>query len=141
MARGDYLFMEADAFSVQDSQRKGMQAEIAAMDGARLLNTNVDDLVSYFAEKFGIEVPTLLEDDMSLDQREAQRDVSGDPMRLAYHLGRGGPVMVAGAEIFVEFPSRAIPRCLGSVQAPITLILHVPQFEGTSLLLAFGATT
>jgi hypothetical protein len=41
----DLLFVEADSFSVQDHQRKAVEAEIADMDGNRLLNTNVDDLV------------------------------------------------------------------------------------------------
>lgn len=102
MARGDYLFMQVDSFSVQEHRCLGMQSEVASMDGNRLLNTNVDDLVAYFAEKYGIEVPELLEDQMSADQREAQRDVSGDPRRMAYYMGDRGPVMVTGTEITVE---------------------------------------
>ena len=110
MARRDYLLIETDSFSVQENQRRVMQAEIASMDGNRLLNTNIDDLVAYFAGKFGIEVPSLLEDEMTVDQREAQRDVSGDPRRMAYHLGRGGPVMVTGTEIVVDLPFSGDPQ-------------------------------
>jgi hypothetical protein len=102
MARREYLFTQADSHSVQENQRRGMQGEIASMDGNRLLNTNTDDLVAYFAEKYAIEVPELLEDQMSVDQREAQRDVSGDPRRMAYYMGDRGPVTVTGTEIVVE---------------------------------------
>jgi len=109
MARGDYLFVETDSFAVQEGQRKGMQSEIGSMEGNRLLNTNVDDLVTYFSEKFAIDVPDLLEDKMSVDQREAQRDVSGDPRRMAYHLGQGGPVMVSGTEITIDVPFSGDP--------------------------------
>ena len=100
MARRDYLFMETDSHSVQEGQRRGMQAEIASMDGNRLLNTNMDDLVAYFADKYGIEAPELLEDQMSADQHEAQRDVSGDPNRMAYFRGDRGPVMVTGTTVW-----------------------------------------
>jgi hypothetical protein len=110
MERRDYLFMETDSHSVQEGQRRGMQAEIASMDGNRLLNTNVDDLVAYFADKYGIEAPELLEDQMSADQHEAQRDVSGDPNRMAYFLGDRGPVVVTGTEITVEIAFSGDPQ-------------------------------
>lgn len=86
MADNNYLFSDVDSFRVQGDRRSAMRDEIASINGNRLLNTNVDDLVDYFAEKFGIEVPELLEDKMLIDQQEAQWDVSGDPLRLAYHL-------------------------------------------------------
>ena len=55
MARGNHLFCDVDSFRLQDAQRRAMQAELASMDGNRLLNTNGDDLVAYFVGKFGIE--------------------------------------------------------------------------------------
>jgi hypothetical protein len=109
MARGNHLFCDVDYFRLQDAQRRAMQAELASMDGNRLLNTNGDDLVAYFVGKFGIEVPQLLEDKMSVDQREAQRDVSGDPRR-SFFLDRAGPVVVTGAEISVDIPFSGDPQ-------------------------------
>jgi hypothetical protein len=67
MARDDLLFFKADSFSVQDHQRKQMEDEIASMDGNRLLNTNVGDLVSYIMDKFRIDVPVLDEANMNAD--------------------------------------------------------------------------
>jgi hypothetical protein len=58
-APADLLFVEADSFTVQDHQRKGVEAEIGNMDGNRLLNTNVDDLLAYVVEKYRIDVPEL----------------------------------------------------------------------------------
>ena len=78
MRSNDYLFRGVDSFSVQQQQTERMKSEIAGIDANRLLNTNVDDLIGYFAEKYGIEVPELIEGEMVVDQREAQRDVSGD---------------------------------------------------------------
>ncbi len=104
MAPRDYLFRGPDAFTVQQSRRQQMRAEIASMDANRILNSNVDDLVTYFARKFEVEVPELLEDGMVADQQEAQRDVSGDPMRRFYYDQHSGPIMVTGIEISVDVP-------------------------------------
>jgi hypothetical protein len=112
MVRGNYLFCSADSFAVEEHQRKSMLAEIASMDGDRLLNTNVDDLGAYFGEKFAIDVPQLLEDQMTVDEREAQRDLSGDPRRTAYHLGHRGLLMVTGTEVLVDLPFSGDPQML-----------------------------
>ena len=108
MARDDLLFFNADAFAVQQHQRQAVEAEIANLDGNRLLNTNVDDLVDYIVDKFRIDVPELDEANMVADQREERRDVSGDPQRMAYVAG--GPVYVVGAEVTVEVPFSGDPQ-------------------------------
>lgn len=56
MGRDDHLFFQAASFAVQEHQRKEMKPAIAGMDGNRLLNTNVDDLVSKFAEATPVAV-------------------------------------------------------------------------------------
>ena len=104
MRGNDYLFRGVDSFSVQRQQTERMQSEVAGMDANRLLNTNVDDLIGYFAEKYGIEVPELIEGEMVVDQREAQRDVSGDPMRWFFYDRHQCPIMVTGTEILLEVP-------------------------------------
>jgi len=110
MGRDDLLFFKVEAFGVQEQQRRAVDAEIAGMDGNRLLNTNVDDLVGYVVDKFRIDAPELDEANMTVDQREAQRDVSGDPRRFAYHMGDGRPVHVTGTEVIVEVPFSGDPQ-------------------------------
>jgi len=99
-----------NSFAVQEQQRKEVAAEIAQIDGNRLLNTNVDDLTEYLVGKFRIDVPELDEANMVVDQQEAQMDVSGDPQRTAYFLGHGGPVYVTGALVIVEVPFSGDPE-------------------------------
>jgi hypothetical protein len=100
----DYLFAQGDAHTVQKHRLHYLNAEIAQIDGNRLLSTNLDALVDYFAEKYRIEVPELDESGMQADQREAQRDVSDDPNRLAHIMGLRGPLHVTGTEFTVEVP-------------------------------------
>jgi hypothetical protein len=109
MPYGDLLFSDENYFAVQQHQRAAVESEIGGIDGNRLLNTNVEDLVSYIVEKYRLEVPVLDETNMSVDQQEARRDISGDPGRMAYHLGRG-PARVTGTEVIVEVPFAGDPQ-------------------------------
>lgn len=97
-----YLFSDADWFSVEQNQLQKMQEEIAAVNGDRLLNTAVDDLARYFESKFKIEVPALVTDEIVVDQREAKIDVRHDPRRWIDDRSR--PVYVPGTEVEVEIP-------------------------------------
>lgn len=102
MAREDYLFAGADWHTVDRAQRQQMAAEIEAVDPDRLLNSSVDDLAQFFAEKFKIAVPQLDVDNLVVDQREKQVDVSRDPMRNIYDRSR--PFYITGTEVEVEIP-------------------------------------
>lgn len=102
MAREDYLFTGPDWHSVDRHQRQQMVAEIEKVDPDRLLNTSVDDLALYFSEKYKIDVPVLDEENLVVDQREKQIDVSRDPNR--YITDRSRPFYITGSEIEVEIP-------------------------------------
>ena len=108
MRSRNYLFTQIDAYSVQQNLRQQMQAEIASFESNRLLNSNVDDLVTYFSEKNKVAVPELLEEQMVIDQKEAQRDISGDPRRRFFYGDHDGPIMVTGVEIAMSpYPANA----------------------------------
>jgi hypothetical protein len=109
MAHSDLLFSDEDSFAVQQHQRAALESEIAGIDENRLLNTNVEDLVTFIVDKYRLDIPVLDEANMSVDQQEAKRDVSGDPGRMAYHFGRG-PTHVTGTEVIVEVPFTGDPQ-------------------------------
>ena len=134
----DYLFAEGTAHAVQEHQRHHFEAEIAQIDCNRLLNSNIDELVEYFVEKYNVEVPELDEAGMQADQREMQRDVSGDPNRFAY-FNRGGPLYATGTEIIVEIPFSG-NAALFKVQ-PNTYSTGAPQGEVRGNLLIFRIWT
>ena len=102
MAREDYLFTGADWHSVDRHQRQQMVTEIEKIDPDRLLNTSVEDLSLYFSDKYKIDVPVLDEENLVVDQREKQIDVSRDPNR--YITDRSRPFYITGSEIEIEIP-------------------------------------
>jgi hypothetical protein len=98
----NYLFSRGDWFSTDDYVRKAMRQEIGAIDADRLLNTSVDDLAKYFEAKYKVDVPVLRAEELVVDQREVQLDVSRDTDRLVFDRSR--PFFVTGTQISVEVP-------------------------------------
>ena len=102
MTDKNFLFSEYHWFSIDQHQRVQLQEEVANLDGNRLLNTSMDDLCAYFVEKYRADIPILKKDEIEVDQREIQIDVSTDPMRAIYD--RSQPVYVTGTEIEIIVP-------------------------------------
>ena len=140
MKDSEYLFSSASWHDVERNQLQEMQKAIAALDGNRLLNTSVEDLVLYFEVKFQIEIPTLLTEEIVVDQRETQIDMSRDPSR--YISDRSRPFFIAGTEIEVEIPFTGEAEAfkfqpttytLSPPRAEVRLNLLVLKIVGTNL--------
>jgi hypothetical protein len=136
MPSRNYLFSQIDAYSVQQKLRQQMQAEIANFESNTLLNSNAEDLIKHFSEKNKIEVPELLEEEMVIDQKEAQRDVSGDPQRRFYY-DYDRSIMANGVEISMDVPFSGDPQMF-SVQ-PNTYSNNPPQgvVRGNTLIFSY----
>ena len=138
MTRDDYLFSKIDWFSTERSQRAALKEEVAALNGNRLLNTAVDDLCAYFVEKYRIDIPILNRDEIEVDQRETQIDVSQDPMRAIFD--RSQPVYIPGTEIEVSVPF--IGEAEGFTIQPTTYSFNPPRgtVRGSTLILSITGT-
>jgi hypothetical protein len=115
-----------------------MQKAIEAMDGNRLLNTSVDDLTVYYEEKFRIDVPSLITDQIVVDQRETKIDVSHDQSRVIFDRSR--PFHITGTEIEVEIPFTGEAEVF-KIQ-PTTYTMNPPQGEvrGNTIILRIVGT-
>jgi hypothetical protein len=138
MPREDYLFVGRDWHSVAQSQRTKMLKEIEAIDPDRLLNTSVEDLVSYFETKYCIEVPTLNVKELMVDQREKSIDVSRDPMRMIFDRSR--PSIVAGTEIEVELPFAGQGDVFAIQPSSFTLNPPLARVSGDKLVFSIVGT-
>lgn len=86
-----------------------MQQEIDGQNGNELLNTSTDDLALYYSSKFTVDVPVIYPDQIVVDQRETQIDVSQDSMRFIRD--RSGPFYVSGTSVDVELPFSGDAEC------------------------------
>ncbi|MCP9836558.1 hypothetical protein KBY84_03495 [Cyanobium sp. N.Huapi 1H5] len=115
-----------------------MVAEIEKVDPDRLLNTSVDDLALYFSEKYKIDVPVLDEENLTVDQREKQIDVSRDRNR---HISdRSRPFYITGSEIEVEIPFTGEAEAFKIQPNPYTLSPPRASVRGNLLTFAIAGT-
>lgn len=98
----EYLFSKVSWHDVERHQLQEMRKAIEAMDGNRLLNTSADDLATHFEKQFQIEIPSLLTDEIVVDQRETKIDVSRDQNRMIFDRSRA--FHITGTEVEVEIP-------------------------------------
>ncbi len=76
-----YLFSDYDLRQPLENHFQSMLNEVNAMGDDQLLNTSVDDMVTYLDDKFKIETILIYEDGITVDQTETEIDVSHDQMR------------------------------------------------------------
>lgn len=105
MSEDRLLFGGVSAIQFHTQQATAMQDEIAGLDDDRLLNTNVDDLITYLVGKYSVDVPTLDVGGMEADPEEVQIDLSQPPYRL-FPMGeiQSQPNNVSGTRITVHVP-------------------------------------
>lgn len=138
MRNREYLFSNVGWHDVERHQLQEMRKAVEAMDGNRLLNTSVEDLAVYFEQKFQIEIPTLLNEEIVVDQRETKIDVSRDRDRVIFDRSR--PFHITGTEIEVEIPFTGEAEAF-KIQ-PTTFTMNPPcaEVKGNVLVLRIVGT-
>ena len=103
MTRGDLLFFEKDLSALIRNYEPAIGEEVARWERNRILASSESDLVSYLVEKYTLDAPRILRDQLHIESEgEAKIDVSG---RFEYGIrGRGQPFHVAGSFVTVAIP-------------------------------------
>ena len=103
MTRGDLLFWGKDLSALIRSYEAAIGQEVAGWEQNRILASSESDLVSYLVEKYTLDAPRILRDEMYVEREgETKIDVSG---RFEYDVwNRGQPFHVAGSFVTVAIP-------------------------------------
>lgn len=133
----DYLFTEGDLRATLENVEAKLRAEVEQYEPNRLLNTPVDDLCSFFAQKFRVEPLSLQDQDTTTDQQETKVDVSRDRDYNFYH-GSDGPHMVPATEVAFFVPFTGDPMLFKL--APNTTTSNPPHGEVRGNDLIFSLT-
>lgn len=135
-AQEDYLFLRADWFATQEGWKKKLVETINAMNGDELLNTSTSDLARYYVSEFEFIVPTIYPDEIVVDQRETEIDVSQD--RSRFIRDRSVPFTVKGTSIDVDLPFSG--NRVGFDIQPSTRNLNIPRARVGNNVLKFSVT-
>jgi hypothetical protein len=71
----DYLFSDGDASSAMAGQINAACDEASKLPERGLLEADLEALVTYFVEKYSVEVPSLLRDEIVASQHERQVEI------------------------------------------------------------------
>jgi hypothetical protein len=107
MARGNLLFNSGDLFFVLQAHEQTTRKAIDSADPSKFLSANTSDLVAAFTEDNCVNPLVLKEDQVQIDQKETEVDVSRDPFRMIPDPSQ--PFFVKGTDItfFVPFEGDA----------------------------------
>ncbi|GAA5011593.1 hypothetical protein FNZ56_00375 [Pseudoluteimonas lycopersici] len=130
-----YLFSDLELRNVIDHQRDQIIREIEGLEANRLLNTSEDDLVQYFVEKYTIEPPSLLRDEMTADQRETQVDARYHGNRWIRDESR--PVYIPGQQIDIDVPFAGEGDLFKARASTFTMSPPRGKVVGQHLILSF----
>ena len=103
MSRSDLLFFEKDLSTLICEYELAIKEEVDKWERNRVLASSETDLVTYLVEKYTLDPPRLLHDQIHIeDEGERKIDVSG---RFEYDVrDRGRPFHVAGSFVTVAIP-------------------------------------
>ena len=107
MARGDLLFSTNDLWAVLQAHEGRVHELIDSAEPDKFLGANFYDLVAAFSEDHRVNPLVLRDDQVQIDQKETQVDVSRDPYRMIPDPSQ--PFYVKGTDItfFVPFEGDA----------------------------------
>lgn len=124
-SREDHLFNKGDWFASQDAWKKKLVATIEGMNGDELFNTSTTDLAKYYVSEFELDVPWLHSDEIVVDQRETQVDISQD--RNRWIDDRSSPFHITGTSVDVDLPFSGTGSALTFSQRRITSTIRAPK--------------
>jgi hypothetical protein len=101
--RGQYLFAQADMYSVIEHQKQQAAKRVQQIDRSHLQSTSEDELVSQIVTEYQLDVPVIKDDKIYVAEHgETQVDVSRDFNRAISNRGR--PFYVQGMKTIIAIP-------------------------------------
>ena len=97
----DLLFSKYDLTLVLENQHKQLREHINKLAEDYVLSVSESDLAAHLIDKYSIE-PITLGEPFIASSGEVNIDVSHDPMRGGYGLGR--PIIVKGMQVHIKVP-------------------------------------
>lgn len=134
------LFSKGRLSEYLDAQRQALAKEIDTLPANAIIDTNIDEFITYATQKYGRTTPVLREADITVDQNEAKIDVSGDPRYMATHIFPGRPNIITGTTINYYVPFDGDPELFGYQPTSHNLGPPEGQINGNTLIIAYNDT-
>ncbi len=99
---GILLFSGSDLAAILDNQKEKIEKMVLGISSQRLVKTDVEKLTLELTKKLRVAPVLLLENDISVEQKETKIDVSQNPYHFVRE--RGKPFLVSGIKVTYYVP-------------------------------------
>ena len=136
MTRDDLLFFGKDLSALIRGYELAIREEVAGWEPNRILASSESDLVSYLVEKYTLDAPRILRDQLYIESEgEAKIDVSGT---FEYDIrDRGQPFHVTGSFVTVAIPFEGDGDLFEFRASTYSLNPPCGSVSGSSVLISF----
>lgn len=107
--RDDMLFFENDLFQVFEGNFSKGKKIVEELAPEQVSCSSDDEIVAHVVSKLEIVPLEIFESEMTMEQCETKKDVSGDPMRAFFSDHRSGPLYVPALSVTVTIPFTGDP--------------------------------
>ena len=136
MSRSDLLFYGKDLSALIRGCEATLKEEVEQWDRNRILASSESDLVTYLVEKYTLDPPRLLRDQIHIDSEgETKIDVS---RRYEYDVwDRDGPHLIPGSYVTVAIPFEGDGNLFGYKASSFNLNPPRGRISGSKVLISF----
>jgi hypothetical protein len=133
----DLLFASYDLRGVLEAQEQKMLQEIDSIPQGEVLEIEVEQLCDYMEENYRVDVPKIDYSAVTVDQKEAQIDVSQDRMRAI--MDRSQPFYIIGTSITYYLPFEGDAELFSCTPSTRNYNPPTGRTEGNELVLTYTA--
>src|SRR5918994_3631449 len=137
--RATILFYNRSLSDVLGELDLRMKNEIDSIGKNLLLAESVDVLCDRLEEKYRVNVPRLIDEETTVEQQDAQIDVSQDPLRSVQDRSR--PAYITGTGVTFYVPFEGNPQLFTCKPTTWGSAFPRAKISGNELILRYEATT
>lgn len=137
MHHPDLLFQRNKWYDVERGLKAQVLQEISDYEADYILGASVDELVNHLEAKYRVAVPELKKDEITVDQKEIQIDISDDLYRRSFY-NDGRSHLVKGTQIEVTIPFEGNPAAFHILPTAYTSHLPEGKVDDNNLILKFS---
>jgi len=105
--RSSFLFSDVDIIDLSHKMQSDILQEIDSIDANTILQKSTDDLCEIMFEKYSLEMPHIVSEDIYISETEVDVDVSHDTRRFIRDTSR--PFYIKGQRITFHIPFEGSP--------------------------------
>ena len=136
VSRSDLLFHEKDLGKLINGYEAGIRQEVEGWERNKILAASEPDLIAYLVEKYTLDPPRLLRDDLHIESEgETKIDVSADPLRHVRDQSR--PFYIPGSYVTVAIPFEGDADLFGFQASTRSYNPPYGQVSGSTVLISF----